>query len=264
MLTALFPIGDDNQHRHSTPWVTYILLVLNILVFIFLQVPSDAFTYGHAVVPAEIFGGEDLTRAVRVGQNVIPQAPGPEPIQLTLLWAMFMHGGWAHLLGNMLYLWIFGDNVEDAMGHFKFLVFYLLCGFAATFAQLFAARSYGGLDLFIPSLGASGAIAGVLGAYLVLFPTNGVRVLVGYLGIIVVPAILVIGVWIGLQVFSGVGEIAQVTQQTRESGGVAYWAHIGGAVAGLLLVSFFRNPTVRSRARDRMDTPNGYGRRGNY
>lgn len=264
MLTALFPIGDDNQHRTRTPYVTYVLLALNVLVFIFLQLPSDAFTYGHAVIPAEIFSGEDLTRPVKVGANVIPQAVGPQPVQLTLLWAMFMHGGWAHLLGNMLYLWIFGDNVEDAMGHGKFLIFYLLCGFAATFAQLFAARTYGGLDLFIPSLGASGAIAGILGGYLVLFPTNGVRVLVGYLGIVVVPAIIVIGLWIGLQVYSGLGEIVTLTQQTRQSGGVAYWAHIGGAVAGLLLVSFFRNPQVRARAEERMSHNTGWGRHGNY
>ena len=264
MLTALFPIGDDNENRGSVPWVTWMLIAANVLVFIFCQLPSDAFTYGHAVIPAEIFSGRDISAPVRVHGVVIPQAPGPHPIFATLLWAMFMHGGWAHLLGNMLYLWIFGDNVEDAMGPIRFIVFYLLCGFAATFAQLLAARAHGGLDLYIPSLGASGAIAGVLAAYLVLFPTNGVRVLIGYFGIVVVPAVIVIGLWLVMQVFSGVGEIAHVTQQTRESGGVAYFAHIGGALAGFLLVGFFKSPHVRARARARMSMPGGYGRWGNY
>lgn len=264
MLTALFPIGDDNDQRVRTPWVTYLLLAANMAVFLLLQLPSDQFTYGHAVVAKEILSNQDLVNGVRQGNVVIPQAPGPSPIYWTLLWGMFMHGGWAHLLGNMLYLWIFGDNVEDAMGHGRFLVFYLLCGLAATFAQIYAAQAKGGLDLYIPCLGASGAIAGVLGAYLILFPTNGVRVLVGYLGIVVLPAILVIGLWIGLQVFSGVGEIVRVTQQTRESGGVAYWAHVGGAVAGILLVMFFRDPGVRSRARQRNVPENSYWRWGNY
>lgn len=253
MLTMLFPIGDDNSDRQRTPYVTYTLIALNIAVFMLLQLPSDAFTYGYSVIPAEILSGRDFLAPGRPpGSNiVIPQAPGPSPIGLTILSAMFMHGGWAHLGGNLLYLWIFGDNVEDAMGHVKFLIFYLLCGVLATFAHIYAARASGGLNLFIPSLGASGAIAGVLGGYLMLYPRKSVRVLIGWFGLISVPAILVIGLWIVTQIFSGVGSIA-LTEQTRESGGgVAYFAHIGGAVAGIILVWLFRTPRVQQRAQER-------------
>lgn len=257
MLTALFPIGDDNRDRHITPYITYALIALNVLVFLFLQIPSDAFTYGHAVVPFEILSGRDLTQPVTPegARFPIPQAPSPEPVHLTILWAMFMHGGWAHLGGNLLYLWIFGDNVEDAMGHGRFLLFYLLCGALATGAHIFAAQSVGGINLLIPSLGASGAIAGVLGAYLMLYPRKNVLVLFGLFGIFAVPAILVIGLWIGLQIFSGIGDIA-MTQQTSESaGGVAYWAHVGGAIAGIVLVFLFRDPRVRERAKMRQLAP---------
>lgn len=265
----LFPIGDDNSDRRTSPSITYLLIAVNFAVFIFLQLPSarDAFTYGFSVVPYEILTGRDLLApGYPPHSNVlIPQAPGPHPIQLTLLTAMFMHGGWAHLLGNMLYLWIFGDNVEDAMGHFKFLVFYLLCGFIATGTQILASQAAGGFGLYIPSLGASGAIAGVLGAYLMLYPTRRVHVLLGFM-VVALPAVLVIGLWIVTQVFSGVGSIA-VTEQTRQSGGgVAYFAHIGGAVAGLVLVWLFRTPRVQQRAQERMATWNTgpYGGGGGY
>ncbi len=237
MLTALFPIGDDNSDRVIRPYVTYALIAINIAVFVLLQLPNEDFTNAYSTVPAEILTGHDLVG--RIGPTL--QVPGPSPIYLTILSSMFMHGGWAHLLVNMLYLWIFGDNVEDAMGHTKFLVFYLLCGLAATLAHVFAAQVTGGLNLVTPSLGASGAIAGVLGAYLVLYPRKSVYVLIGLFGLIPVPAVLVIGGWILLQVFSGV---------TREAGGdgVAYWAHVGGAVAGFLLVWLFGNRTVQARA----------------
>ena len=254
MLSMLFPIGDDNSDRHSTPYITYALIALNFFVFVGLQLPSDRFTYGFAVIPAEILSGVDLIRNVSVPGGQIPQTPGPSPIQLTIFSAMFMHGGWMHLLGNVLYLWIFGDNVEDAMGHGRFLVFYLLCGALATGAHVLAARAGGGFDVFVPSLGASGAIAGVLGAYIVLFPVKLVRVLVGFIPL-AVPALLVIGLWIVTQIFSGVGSIAR-TQQTG-GGDVAYWAHVGGAVAGLFLVQLFRDPAIRERARQRMSGPYG-------
>jgi membrane associated rhomboid family serine protease len=146
---------------------------------------------------------------------------------------MFMHGGWLHLGGNMLYLWIFGDNVEDAFGPVKFLIFYLVCGVAATFAQYFVVPRSG-----IPNVGASGAIAGVLGAYLLLFPHSRVRVLVAN-QIVALPALMVLGFWIVLQVFSGVGSIAP-TAQTEDTGGVAYMAHVGGFVAGLALAFVLR------------------------
>jgi membrane associated rhomboid family serine protease len=150
---------------------------------------------------------------------------------------MFMHAGWLHLGGNMLYLWIFGDNVEDSFGHLKFLVFYLLCGIAATAAQLaFSAGSN------VPNLGASGAIAGVLGAYILLFPRGQVRVLMGR-GVIPMPALVVIGLWIVLQFVSGIGSISN----TAETGGVAYMAHIGGFVAGFALTFLFRATATRQQ-----------------
>ena len=250
MLTALFPIGDDNTDRHLTPYVTYALIALNVLVFVFLQLPSDAFTYGFSVVPYEILHNTDIAQPMSVPgmSGQIPQYPGPTPIYLTILTAMFMHGGWAHLGGNMLYLWIFGDNVEDAMGHFKFIVFYLLCGLIASAAHI--AFSQTGLNAYVPSLGASGAIAGVLGAYIVLFPTRRVRVLLGYAGIVAMPAIIVIGLWIVIQFMNGFGSIAPGTEQG--GGGVAYMAHVGGAVAGLVLVWIFRNRKGLERAQDRI------------
>jgi membrane associated rhomboid family serine protease len=258
MLTMLFPIGDDNSDRHIRPYVTYALMAINVLVFLLFQLPSpnDAFTYAYSVVPAEILSGVDLTAPGRLqGSNmVLPQAPGPNPIYLTILSAMFMHGGWAHLGGNMLYLWIFGDNVEDAMGHFKFLIFYLLCGVLATAAHIYAAQSAGGLNLYIPSLGASGAIAGILGGYLVLYPRKNVYVLF-FFNLIAVPAMLVIGLWIAIQTFSGFGDIARTQQTSERAGGVAYWAHVGGAVAGLLLVNLFRNSRVMYRAQMRSHGP---------
>ena len=143
---------------------------------------------------------------------------------------MFMHAGWLHLGGNMLYLWIFGDNVEDRFGHIQFTIFYLLCGLAATFAQL--AFSLGST---VPNLGASGAIAGVLGAYILLFPQGRVKVLQGQ-QVIQVPALIVIGIWIVLQFFSGIGSITA----SAETGGVAYMAHIGGFIAGFVLAFLFR------------------------
>lgn len=248
MLTSLMPIGDDNTGRTITPYLTYFLIAVNVLVFIFLQLPSEAFTYSFSVIPREIVQNQDLVGALQVGPNTtIHLGPGPSPIQLTILTAMFMHGGWAHLLGNMLYLWIFGDNIEDAMGHVRFLLFYLLCGLVATIAHILSAP-----NSLIPSLGASGAIAGVLGAYLMIYPVRRVKVLMGFMGIVEMPAVIVIGFWLVLQLISGFGSIA-VTDES--GGGVAYWAHIGGAAAGVVLVWLFRKkkrspqriPTTRFR-----------------
>lgn len=167
----------------------------------------------------------------------VPQAPGPTPIYLTLITAMFMHSGFLHIAGNMLYLWIFGGGVEETFGRGRFLLFYLVCGIAAAFAQIMLNP-----DSVIPSLGASGAIAGVLGAYLRMFPLNRIRVLlpVGFVLLPVrLPALLVIGFWIVLQFFDEFVSITQHNAQTR-NGGVAYMAHIGGFIAGLLLASLSR------------------------
>ena len=207
----MLPIGDDDSARRTVPLVTYGLIALNVLFFIVELTGGDAFIAKWAFVPSRFLAN-------------------PVGDFLTLFTAMFMHAGWLHLGGNMLYLWIFGDNVEDRFGHVKFIIFYLICGLAATFAQL--AFSIGS---DVPNLGASGAIAGVLGAYILLFPKSSVRVLQGS-RVIQVSALIVIGIWIVLQFFSGIGSIVSTVQ----TGGVAYMAHIGGFVAGFLLTFLFR------------------------
>ena len=211
----MFPIGDDNNTRRGVPLVTYALIVLNVLFFLVELNGGESFILQWAFVPSRFLAN-------------------PVGDLLTLFTSMFMHGGWVHLGGNMLYLWIFGDNVEDRLGHGKYLVFYLLCGLAATFAQL--AFSLGSN---IPNLGASGAIAGVLGAYLVMFPQGRVRVLQGQ-RVIPMPALIVIGFWIVLQLFSGIGSIANIA----DTGGVAYMAHIGGFIAGFVLTYLLRGNTA--------------------
>ena len=207
----MFPIGDDDSARRTVPLVTYALIALNVLFFFVELSGGDAFIGKWAFVPSRFLAN-----------------PGGD--WLTLFTSMFMHAGWVHLGGNMLYLWIFGDNVEDRFGHIVFTVFYLLCGLAATFAQL--AFSTGSN---VPNLGASGAIAGVLGGYILMFPQGKVSVLVGQ-SVSQVSALIVIGGWIVLQFFSGIGSIAN----TADTGGVAYMAHIGGFIAGFLLTFVFR------------------------
>jgi len=209
----MLPIGDDNTSRTIVPIVTYALLITNVLFFFVELMNGNAFITKWAFVPSRFL-------ADPAGQAV------------TLFTAMFMHGGWLHLGSNMLYLWIFGDNVEDRYGHIFFLLFYLACGLAATFAQLAV-----NVNSSVPNLGASGAIAGVLGAYILMFPQQRVRVLQRR-GVVHLPALIVIGLWFVLQLFSGVGSIAN-TAQTE--GGVAYMAHIGGFVAGFILTFLFRN-----------------------
>jgi membrane associated rhomboid family serine protease len=207
----MLPIGDDNSARRTVPLVTYALIALNALFFFIELSGGDAFIMKWAFVPSRF----------------LADPVGDSP---TLFTSMFMHAGWLHLGSNMLYLWIFGDNVEDRFGHVKFIIFYLLAGLAATAAQLAFS-----LDSNIPNLGASGAIAGVLGAYLVMFPQGRVSVLQGQ-RVIPMPALIVIGFWFVLQLFSGIGSIAS----TADTGGVAYMAHIGGFVAGFVLTFVFR------------------------
>jgi membrane associated rhomboid family serine protease len=203
----MIPIGDDNSTRRITPVVTYVLIALNVLVFFLELNNGEAFIQRWAFVPSRFL-------ADPVGDFA------------TLFTAMFLHAGWAHLLGNMLYLWIFGDNVEDRLGHALFFVFYLLCGLAATFAQLAIS-----LGSDVANVGASGAIAGVLGAYLIMFPRGSVNVLVGRV-VTRTSALVAIGLWILLQIFSQINVFAAGSQA---EGGVAYMAHIGGFVAGLVL-----------------------------
>jgi membrane associated rhomboid family serine protease len=233
----VFPIGDENIRGRGPAIVTLAFIAINLAVFVLLQLPSDAFTYGYSAIPFEITRGVDLVQPVTVtigGERVpIPETPGPDPIQLTLLTSMFMHGGWLHLLGNMLFLFIFGDNVEHTMGPILYAGFYIIAGLIASLAQILVNPTSP-----IPTLGASGAISGALGAYLVLFPSNRVTVLVLRFYPMQVPAIVAIGLWAVLQFLNGFGQIA-VTDET--SGGVAYMAHIGGFIAGVLAGFIFKS-----------------------
>jgi membrane associated rhomboid family serine protease len=225
----MLPIGDENEPSKGPPIVTLAFIAINVAVFFLIQMSNEAFTYGYSAIPAEITGGIDIVQPQVItvdGQRVpIPQAPGPSPIYLTLLTSMFMHGGIAHIFGNMLFLWIFGDNVEHRVGHIPYLLFYLAAGVIASFAQIAIDP-----DSVIPTLGASGAIAGVLGAYLVMFPNNRVTVMFG-LRPVLVPAIVAIGIWAVFQFISGFGAVATTDETT---GGVAYMAHIGGFIAGVI------------------------------
>lgn len=229
-----FPISDDDRGLSGPAYVTFALVVINILVFLY-QATHPAFTYGWSMIPREITTGEDLVEPQIIvvgGKEVeIPEAPGPPNIYLTLLTSMFMHSGILHLFGNMLYLWIFGDNVEHRFGHVRFLIFYLVSGLIASFAQIAV-----GPDTVIPNLGASGAIFGVLGAYMVLFPRNRVNVIVFYF-VVSLPAVAVIGVWVVFQIFNTFGSLYATSPS---AGGVAYMAHLGGIVAGVVMGLFAR------------------------
>ena len=226
----MLPLFDENLPGRGIPWVTIGLIAANVAVFLLLQgaTGENAFTYGWSAIPQEITRGVDLTTAQSVSVGgaayLVPEAPGPMPIQLTLLSSMFMHGGWLHLGGNMLFLWIFGDNVEHRAGPILFLIGYLLAGLVGSLAQIISAP-----DSPVPSLGASGAISGVLGAYIVLFPRNRVTTFI-FRFLLQVPAWVVLGMWIALQLFNGFA----VTEIGAEAGGVAYLAHVGGFATGLL------------------------------
>jgi membrane associated rhomboid family serine protease len=229
----MFPLGDDNSDRTITPVVNYAIIGVNVLVFLVLQQfgGNDAFTYAFSLVPKEITTGVDI-----VGVQVIRDSLGntgeihhyatPLPVYFNFLSSMFMHGGFAHLFGNMLFLFIFGDNLENLIGHIRYLVFYLICGFAAAFAQVLMDPSS-----VIPMLGASGAISGVLGGYVLLFPTRRVSVII-FRFFTQVPAYVAIGIWIAYQVVLGY-------LSSAAAGGVAYAAHIGGFIAGLALIKIF-------------------------
>jgi len=224
----MFPISDDNPRRHLTPYVGWTIIGINVLVFLWQislgEVSGERIVYSLGMIPARLFGQAQLVPELAI-----------TPAWTTVFTSMFMHGGWLHLGSNMLYLWIFGDNIEDSMGHARFLIFYLLCGVAAALAQgLINPASE------IPMVGASGAIAGVLGGYILLHPGATVRVLI-FLGFFVtvahVPALIVLGIWFVLQLFSGLAT-------PTDGGGVAFWAHIGGFVAGMALIPFFKRRDV--------------------
>jgi membrane associated rhomboid family serine protease len=236
----IIPLGDDNRDRRSFPLVTYALIVINVVVFsVFQGFGRDVeFTYAYAAVPEEIVTGNDLVSPDAVYKDasgasyLVPGLqPTPVSVYLTLITSMFMHGGWAHLIGNMLYLFIFGDNVEDRTGKLRFVLFYVITGIVAAMAHVGATYLFGG-DMRVPMIGASGAISGVLGAYLVLFPRKRVRVILIRI-LTSVPAWVAVGVWFAFQILNGLGALGGA------SGGVAYAAHVGGFVAGMGLIWLF-------------------------
>jgi membrane associated rhomboid family serine protease len=239
----MIPIQDYPGPRRRLPWVTWGLIVGNIAVFLYqiaLGPDAPAFMFAYGVVPAAITSG--------IPQTSLPGVPGdlpfhtPNPVYLTLITAMFLHAGWLHLGGNMLFLYIFGDNVEDRMGPLPFLGFYLFCGIIAGLTQVFVDP-----NALIPSLGASGAIAGVLAAYVVLFPWARVRTIVFlfiFFTVVTLPAIVLIGIWFLLQFFDGIASLSTVQQGM---GGVAYFAHVGGFVTGLV-ITFALRPLLQPPA----------------
>jgi membrane associated rhomboid family serine protease len=256
----VMPLGDLHPTR-IVPVVNYGIIAACVLMFVVQTTQPEAFTVAYAATPYEITRNVDLDVPVVLAREVatqdaqgryrlqtreelIPQGPVPFPVWLTLVTSIFLHGGFLHLAGNMLYLWIFGDNVEEVLGHGRYLVVYLVCGLAASLAQIAMNPSS-----LIPTLGASGAIAGVMGMYLVWFPHNQVRVLVVRV-ITVMPALLVIGLWILMQLILGMGELDQI----GEGGGVAYAAHVGGAVAGIIFGVIYRD-----RSREHVQRPSYLG-----
>lgn len=243
----IFPLGDDNRDRRVIPWVNFGLIGANVLVFFLLQGggTNQDFTLAYSTVPAEIVSGKDIVtpdrvemqagldpRAPRQAVKVPGLRPTPIPVYLTLLTAVFMHGGLAHLGGNLWFLYIFGDNIEDDMGHFRYLVFYLVCGLLASLAHV--AVSAGGPNALVPSLGASGAISGVMGAYLLMHPARQVTVLM-FRFVTVVPGYVAVGLWFAFQLINGLG----ILGGNSVGGGVAYAAHIGGFIAGAVLAKPF-------------------------
>ena len=255
----VLPLGDLEKTR-IVPYMTYGLIALNVLTYLFQLDSSRSLEVAYAATPYEISHNVDLDQPVTIEVDddrepdgsrtrVVPEVPGPRPIWLTLFTAMFLHGSPIHLAGNMLFLWIFGDNVEEVLGPVIYLVVYLACGLIGSMVQIAAQP-----DSLIPTLGASGAIAGVMGMYVSWFPRNRVRVLV-FRYITELPAIVVVGCWLGIQFWWGVGSI----RHPSASGGVAYLAHVGGAATGLLSAWFFHDRAAFIRKRNLADDGWFYG-----
>jgi membrane associated rhomboid family serine protease len=235
----MIPLRDNNP-TEGKPYVVYGLVALNALVFIAQQLGVlDNLT----MIPYSVLHDVRVQLAAQYGRVLVDQSGnpvvqnlpgvGPHPQWITIFTSMFMHGGLMHIGGNMLYLWIFGNNIEDALGHVKFLLFYLLCGVLAALLHIYASIHSGGLGPYVPTLGASGAIAGVLGAYIVLYPKARIDTLLmlgWFWQTVDIPAVFVLGVWFVLQLTGTFGTGGQV------GGGVAYWAHVGGFVSGALII----------------------------
>ena len=234
----MIPLSTQDLPRSGRPYVTWALIAVNLLVFLYQLTLNDVdqlrFNYRYGVVPAELMGNLTLgNELVSWGRRTIPlDLTSPVPTWMTMFTSMFLHGGFMHLASNILFLWVFGGNVEHRFGHVRFLAFYLAAGIAAIWAQTLASSGS-----IVPMIGASGAIAGVLGAYLLLFPFSRVTTLV-FMGLVFVAqvrALLLLGFWAVLQVFSGIGSLVPDSPM----GGVAYFAHLGGFVAGLVVVTIY-------------------------
>jgi membrane associated rhomboid family serine protease len=230
----MLPISDEDRPGRGLALVTWAIIIINVLVFLYevmLGAGLDPFIQTFGAVPREILTGQDVP------------PPGPTPLYLQLLTSMFLHGGWLHLIGNMAFLRVFGDDIEDALGRVPYLLFYLGTGLVASLTHIFLA----GPNSTIPSVGASGAIAGVMGAYLVLFPNRRVHVLVPslYFSTARVSALVMLGMWFVLQFLNG---LAALTQDTAQTGGVAVWAHVGGFVAGALVGLLLRGRATPRQA----------------
>ena len=241
----MFPYKDENPTFHPTI-VTWALVGLNVAVWVLVQGMGSEPMLTRSVcqlglIPGELLGRVAEGSQIRLGPTAICQLGAPNPV--TPITSMFLHGGWLHLLGNMMFLWVFGDNVEDSMGHGRFVVFYLMGGLAAAGAQMAINP-----DSPVPMVGASGAIGGVMGAYVVLYPKARIRVLVffGFIFFIVVPAYLMLGYWFLLQLLGGLPSIGQ----GGAGGGVAFWAHIGGFVTGALTIFLFKDPERVAKHRE--------------
>ena len=227
----MIPVRDD-QPRFSTPCVTYFLIGLNLVIFLFeaALTPESfkALLYQLGMVPANITG---LLAGARLGLVAA---------FLPTLTSMFLHGSWMHVIGNMWFLWIFGDNIEDYLGHFKYLLFYLLSGLGAAFAQVILNP-----HSRVPTVGASGAIAGILGAYFLLYPRAKVLIWFPILFFFYLPAWVTLGYWFAMQFVSGAA--TSIANYSETSGGVAFWAHVGGFVAGIVLIKLFPERPRRYR-----------------
>ena len=230
----MFPLQDENP-TELTPVVTYIIIALNVAVWLLVQQggAGEGFlqslcTFG--AIPADITGGLQAGEILQLAPEAVCQVGGLG--WLTILTSMFMHGGWMHLIGNMWFMWVFGNNVEDSMGHVRFVVFYLLCGALASVAHIITDPAS-----VVPTVGASGAISGIMGAYLVLYPRVRVHTFLFY-AVIALPAWVLLVEWLVIQVVSGFGTMGV------EGGGVAFWAHVGGFVAGVIGIKLFQRPQL--------------------
>ena len=245
----MFPLRDENP-TELTPVVTFVIIALNVLVWVLVQQAGAGDGYlaslcTFGAIPADITGSLSPGDVIQLGPDAACEAVGLG--WFTLLTSMFMHGSWMHLIGNMWFMWVFGNNVEDSMGHIRFVIFYLLCGLLASLAHILTDPGS-----VIPTVGASGAISGIMGAYLVLYPRVRVQTLfflIVFIRVIPLPAWVLLVQWIVLQVFSGVSTYG------AEGGGVAFWAHIGGFVAGVVLIKLFQRPQLVNAKRNHVQLP---------